>query len=321
MTSKNKSLCICLTPLHVLIAARIAEHEGIKFDRGVYLANTNNEKNKFYAKEMDLFCNTVDFILLPNETSFSKLRHLHIYLSRLYFRIKFTKYCRFNTVYLGNSIHNYLFALLSAISFFRCVTFDDGILNIKTNSELKRKDKSTSKLFLYLSGITFSKEKLISKSNLHYSIYSNPNVFGNVKIIHLLDVDRQAANIVSETKIVKIFLGSPPEFSSDIWKIIGESVKKIQPDGYLPHPREVEKKIFNVKYIDTKYVAEHYVLNLLSESSNVQCELYGYEGSALLNLAGQERIKVFSVMSQNDENLELIHLMKSAGVNFIQDSI
>lgn len=316
----NPSLCICLTPLHVLIAAKISEFEGVKFSKGVYLTYTDNDKSKFYAKEMEQFCLSVDYVLLPSETSYSTLKHLHIFVRRLYFRLKFSKYGKANKVYTGTSINHYLFALLSAIDFDRLITFDDGITNIKINSDLKRKDKWTAKLFLLLSGITYWREKLISKSSLHYSIYSTPNVFANVKSIKLLNFKSKADLVSTDSESIKVFLGSPPEFSVDVWKLISDSIDNVQPNGYLPHPREIEKRISNVDYIDTALVAEHYVLNLLSENPNMQCELYGYEGSALLNLAGQDRINVFSVMPLSNENSDLINLMKSAGVSFIDDS-
>jgi hypothetical protein len=171
-----------------------------------------------------------------------------------------------------------------------------------------------------LSGITYWREKLISKLNLHYSIYSTPNVFANVKSIKLLNFKTKADFASTDSKLIKVFLGSTPEFSVDVWKIISDSIEQIQPNGYLPHPREIEKRVSNVNYVDTALVAEHYVLNLLSEDPNVQCELYGYEGSALLSLAGQDRIKVFSVMPFSNENSDLINLMKSAGVSFIDGS-
>lgn len=316
----NPSLCICLTPLHVLIAAKVSEFEEIMFSKGVYLTYTDNDKSKYYAKEMERFCLSVDYVLLPNETSYLALKHLHIFARRLYFRLKFSKYRKANKVYTGTSINHYLFSLLSAVNFNKLITFDDGITNIKLNSDLKRKDKWPAKLFLLFSGITYWTEKLISKSSLHYSIYSTPNVFANVKSIKLLDLKSKGDLGTNSSKVINVFLGSPPEFSADVWKIISDSIDKIQPNGYLPHPREIEKRISNVNYIDTAFVAEHYVLNLLSENPNLQCELYGYEGSALLNLAGQDRIKVFSVMPYSNENSDLINLMKLAGVSFIDDS-
>ena len=320
MMVSNSNICVCLTPLHVLVATRIAELEGIKFTKGIYLTYTNNDKSKFYAKEMEQFCLSVDYVLLPSEKSYSRHKHIHIFLRRLYYRLKFAKYGKVSSVYTGTSINHYLFALLSAINFDRLITFDDGIINIKQNSDLKLKDKWSAKLFLLLSGITYWREKLISKSNLHYSIYTTPNAFANVKSIKLLNFKTKADLVSTDSKLIKVFLGSPPEFSVDVWKIISDSIEKIQPNGYLPHPREIEKRVSNVKYIDTALVAEHYVLNLLSEGPNVQYELYGYEGSALLNLAGQERVKVFSVMPLSNENSDLINLMKSAGVSFIDAS-
>lgn len=318
--ANNNNICICLTPLHVLIAERIASFEGIQFTRGIYLTYTNNEKSKYYAKEMEKFCISVDYVLLPSETNYSKPKHVHIFLRRLHFRLKFSKYGKVDYVYTGTSINHYLYALLSAINFNRLITFDDGIINIKQNSALKIKDNCKVKLFLLLSGITYWNERFFSKSSMHYSIYSTPNVFSNVKTINLLNFENKNEKGITDKIVFKLFLGSPPELSTDVWNIIGKFINHIKPNGYLPHPREVEKKITNINYIDTKLVAEHYVLNLLSENSNMECELYGYEGSALLNLAGQDRIKVYSVMPRTKDNSDLIALMKSAGVCFMNET-
>ncbi|HEX4879686.1 MAG TPA: hypothetical protein VFV39_07575, partial [Limnobacter sp.] len=40
MHSKESSqrLCVCLTPLHVLIASRLSKSTGMRFDMGVYMA-------------------------------------------------------------------------------------------------------------------------------------------------------------------------------------------------------------------------------------------------------------------------------------------
>lgn len=313
----NDSICICLTPLHVLIARRIYEKKGIKFSKGIYLSYVDNDKNRFYVDEMRAFCEAVDDVLLPSEDSYGSLKHLAMYVRRLQFRLKFSAYRHVRDVYTGTSINHYLYALLSAIKFSRLVTFDDGVENIKTDSALKIKEKPSAKLFLWLSGITYGRDRMLSKSSLHYSIYNAINVYTKTEKIDLLGVTVPSKQSHPFTKVVKIFLGPPPEVSKDVADVISRSLLAIQPDGYIAHPREVIHRIQTITYIDTHLVAEHYILNLLTEDPTTTCEVYGYEGSALLNLAGMSRVKVFSVMPSESGNENIRRMMQSSGVNLM----
>ena len=229
MSQAIDSLCVCLTPLHVLIASRICALNGVKFTKGVYITYTDNDKSKFYASELEKLCGTMDYVLLPSENSLSTPKHWHIFIRRLRYRLKFSNYPAVHVLYTGTSINSYLNALLSAVHFKKLVTFDDGILNIKDNSELKIKTKWSAKLYLLMSGITFYTEKIISNSTLHYSIYDTKNVFDHVKKIDLLSTTNDQNQSRGAVKVVKIFLGSPPEADAEIWNNIAKSIAEIQP--------------------------------------------------------------------------------------------
>lgn len=317
MNKITESLCICLTPLHVLIARGIYEKKGVKFSKGIYLSYVDNDKSRFYADEMHQFCETTDYLLLPSEDTYVWPKRLHIFIRRLHYRIKFSVYGKVRFVYTGTSINHYLYALLSAIKFSHLVTYDDGVENIKADSILKTKEKFSAKIFLLLSGITYWRDKLISESTLHYAIYNGINVYTKTEKINLLRATLPSKQHHQLSKVVKIFLGPPPEVSKDVADVISRSLLAIQPDGYIAHPREVIHRIQTITYIDTHLVAEHYILNLLNEDPAILCEVYGYEGSALLNLAGISRIKVFSVMPSESGNENIRGMMQSSGVNLM----
>jgi hypothetical protein len=317
MKKNIESLCICLTPLHVLIAQKIYEKKGVKFSKGIYLSYLDNNKNRFYADEMHQFCESTELILLPSEASYFCPKHLHIFIRRLYFRIKFSAYSNVSTIYTGTSINHYLYALLSGLKFNHLVTYDDGVENIKANSVLKTKEKFSAKLFLLSSGITYWRDKLISESSLHYSIYNGTNVYEKTEKIEFLSATFPIQQHVQPSKVVKIFLGPPPEVSSSVEEVISKSILAIKPDGYIAHPREVNFRNEVLTYINTNLVAEHYILNLLNNEPAVSCEVYGYEGSALLNLASIPRIKVVSVMESEPDKKNIREMMKSYGINFL----
>jgi len=317
MKKMTESLCICLTPLHVLIARGIYEKSGVKFSKGIYLNYVDNDKNRFYADEMHKFCEVVDYVLLPSEDTYFWPKHLHIFIRRLNYRFKFSIYGNVRFVYTGTSNNHYLYALLSAINFNNLVTYDDGVENIKADSILKIKEKISAKIFLLLSGITYWRDKLISESTLHYSIYNGINVYSKTEKIDFMMTILPSNNHHQLIKVIKIFLGPPPEVSKAVADVISNSILAIKPDGYIAHPREIIHRIATLNYINTHLVAEHYIINSLNENPTVSYEVYGYEGSALLNLAGIHRIKVFSVMESEPDNQKMRKMMKSSGINFL----
>ena len=309
------SLCVCFTPLNVLIARRVAEINNIKFSKGVFITSVDTEKQKYYANVMLEFCEAVDYTLVPSDDSHFKPRHFSILIRRINYRKLFSKYSPLDAVYVAASYNDYLFELLSGIKFKHFYTFDDGLVNIYDDGTLIRNFGLRAKFFLKLAGVKYWPAKIRDKSELHFTIYKAKHTFNPTQFVELTEASSQISD--ARVNVKKIFLGALPEASDEMWRLIKESVNQIKPDGYLAHPREKIKKIDNVNYINTPLVAEDYVLTDLHNSPNVSYEVYGYDSSALFNLAKVQGVKVISVLPNKPENEPLRNLMVASGISFL----
>ena len=72
--------------------------------------------------------------------------------------------------------------------------------------------------------------------------------------------------------------------------------------------------IEGIEYLETPLVAEDYILNRLRTEPNLAFQIYGYDSSALINLARTPRIEVFSLLGKAAEAAELHALMEKSGV-------
>jgi hypothetical protein len=55
----------------------------------------------------------------------------------------------------------------------------------------------------------------------------------------------------------------------------------------------------------------------MENNSNLFFEVYGYDSSALFNLAKVHGVKVISVLPNNPENAALRNLMQVSGIDFL----
>lgn len=310
------SLCVCFTPLNVLIARRVAEINNIKFSKGVFITSVDTEKQRYYAKVMQEFCETVDYTV-PNDNGNIKPKHLSILVRRIKSRKFFSQYAHVNSVYIATSYSDLVFEFLSSVRFEKLYTYDDGLINIFNDGTLVRIYDWKAKFFLILAGVTYWPTKFMAKTTLHYTIYHAENSFNPTQFIELTNASRELED--NRIDVKKIFLGALPEASDDMWSLIKESVNQINPDGYLAHPREKVKKVDNVFYIKTPLVAEDYILTDLKNNPNVSYEVYGYDSSALFNLAKVQGVKVISVIPNKPENFPLRNLMDKSGISFLND--
>ena len=177
--SADKSLCICLTPLHVLIADRIREENNQVFSLGIYMSYQKDDKQDYYFRKMKSFCKEIEFVKTPKEKYPSGLsKYITIYKRRNNFLQKFYTYGEFDYVLSSSSINHYLWSLIQTSSPDRLETYDDGLLNIaKTPVQHYEKTSFLENLFLNISGIRLNKEKLIKQYARHYSIYEHKNWF------------------------------------------------------------------------------------------------------------------------------------------------
>jgi len=315
---QGKSLCICLTPLHVLIAERVAEKTTQKFDQGIYLSYQDDEKTRVYFNRMTSFCSNIKFVMLPNDAIKSPLKHLKIFVQRWTFRFKNGAYANYSDIYLPTSSNLYLLVLLPILSKSTLITFDDGIVNIAYNEVHRQANHPGifARLYTWATGVLCSLDKLIKLSTKHFSIYSDSvNVCKkNVQYVTLSGDHRLNAD---SSKVIKIFIGPPPEADSSIWQKVNEKILEISPDEFLPHPRDINQMAKNVAYSSTNLIAEDYVINVLEDNPDARIEIYGLQSSALLHLAKLPKVEVFSFIDNNPKNAYLIKLMSQYGIDFI----
>ncbi|MDB5799667.1 MAG: Alpha-2,3-sialyltransferase [Rhodocyclales bacterium] len=312
----TRDLCLCLTPLHALIAGQISRKLGKGFDVGMYVTNVDNAKHRHYAEKMRAYCTCVEYIVTPSEDSYAKPRHLSILLRRLNYRLRWAKLGTFSAVYVPSSLNHYTYILLSSIGLARISTYDDGMLNIQSDSQLLSARTSLSaKIFLRMAGVRFWAEKLMERSAQHFTIYAAKNVFARTVQIGLFDdsADFSAA----DGKDFRLLVGAAPEASPAVWSELQSFVEEAAPDVYLPHPREVEPKLKGVAYLETPLIAEDYISGKLVADPALKIKIFGYESSILVNLAGVPRVESFSLMPDNKDCSEARSLMKRCGVSLV----
>lgn len=315
MRARADQLCACLTPLHVLTARRIAEYGGARFARGLYITSVDNEKDRHYANAMREFCARVEYQVVPGEDGYRAPKHLSIWARRLRYRIAFRRYGPVRTVYVPSSNNHYVYILLSAIRFSELVTFDDGLLNVNPSSPLFRKrTRLRARAFLLAAGVTSWPERIRALATRHFSLYDLENVCPRVEKIRLIgDTDRLPA-LAGKLMPVRILIGPAPEVGAKVWTRLRDAARQLRFDAYLPHPRERGHMIDRIEYVQTPLVAEDYIVSRLKSEPTLAVQIYGYDSTALVNLARTPRIEVFSLLDDTAETSGLRSLMQQSGV-------
>lgn len=317
-SNQHDSLCICLTPLHVLIAEKVSEATGQHFDKGVYFSYNSDSKTEHYYNKMASFCKESEFVLLPNDKINSPIKHIKILLQRWKFSFRFAYFSKFKNVYFPTSYNTYLMILLAITRRTKTHTFDDGILNIAYEEIISpyRSKSFFAKVYEKLTGVFYSIDDLVKRSKEHYSIYpTSQNVCANVKEVSLLRPS--AIHQGEQENIKRIFIGPAPEADDEVWRKVNNKIEEVMPDEFLPHPRDIHQKAKNVHYTQTHLIAEDYVISQLEQNPNIAIEVYGLQSSALIHLAKLPNVVVFSFIDNNPGNSFLIHLMSIYGVNCI----
>jgi beta-galactosamide-alpha-2,3-sialyltransferase len=321
MSETGRSLCVCLTPLHVLIAKRIAELRGQPFSQGLYLTSADNAKSRYYAEEMRRFCSESEYLVLPGESSYAWPRRLSIWLRRWQYRRSFSRFQSVGTLCVPSSLNHYIYILLSAVQFLELETFDDGLINIQSDSPLALWHTSvTAKCFLLAAGVTYWPERIRSVARRHYSIYDVENLCSRVVRLALIEAGGQSAS-QTDSRRIRLFLGPAPEAGDKVWNAFVAASRELSPDAYLPHPRELRHELEGVPILDTPMVAEDYIVSRLKADPDIAFEIYGCESSALINLARTPRVTAFSFLDVSASNEASRKLMESSGVVMLAQSL
>lgn len=318
MSTTDSTLCICMTPLHVLIAKQIARTQNIRFTCGLYITSAVNDKSRHYAEQMRSFCEKQAVIEVPNDQHYPFPKHIHILLRRLSAVKRFRQFGSFNTVLFPSSISHYVYAAVTAARAKRLFSFDDGLLNIEQPSRLLQHRTSWSnKLLLRAGGINYWPEKLIQCSQAHHSLYDAPNAYGRITRLSLGGDVQQTAHqdkLPESGPVFRILIGLAPEAHRAAQEAVKVAVDRYKPDYYLPHPRSLVSSFEGVKTLETALIAEDYVLDLLQRKAAARIEIYGYESSVLINLAGVAGVTTYTLMQDTPAESKARALMLTCGV-------
>lgn len=317
----KKTICICLTPLHVLIARQVAKSLGRTFDIGIYLSYQDDQRQRNYSEAMGDFCKQPLFDVLPKEvygSGFRKYVDLHRVRSSQVAR--YSSLGKFDLVLSSCSINHHLWCLLSAVSPKLLLTYDDGLLNLQSENLTYSKTTSIFKrMLLQLSGVDFYTEKVLLRSEQHYSIYQDKNWFERSCYVPLVGEAESDSSINNEcpTRTLKIFIGPAPEYPDAMWKKVEQHLRDNADSLYLPHPRDTHARFEFVQLLQTDLIIEDYVAQALKKNADLSIEITGTASSALINLSGQSRLKTRSILPDLPEHREMTALFKRHGVELV----
>lgn len=322
MNSKptNKRLCVCLTPLHVLIAARLSERTGMQFDLGVYMAYQQDEKQSHYFNQMGEFCKHILFVTLPKEEYPRGLgKYIALFRRRRQHLKKFIELGRFSFALTSCSINHYLWCILQACKPARLETYDDGLLNIASTPRQHYLPTSLKeKLLLRLCGLSLNKDELIKRSAMHYTVYGGNNMFPHTQRIDWLQATDRAriTRQPQVDRVEQIFICPSPEAPDHIWAMVEQHLNANPDMLYLPHPRGMKHLNTNSRPLETHLIIEDHVMRTLRDLP-CRFKLVGTESSALINLANMDGVAAWSILPDLPEHAESRALMEQHGVRLL----
>ncbi|MDU5325674.1 glycosyltransferase family 52 [Campylobacter ureolyticus] len=317
------NLFICFTPLQILICEKIIENYHNEEFELLLICNYNNKKLPFYANRMK-----------PKAKNIFKTR---VYQADIYknlnclLKIKsMLKGKNYINVFTPQPKGLFIATVLNNVTYRNLYSFDDGIANLHYEGnflygklvKLRLINKIKKQIKYLLLGIKPDDfENYTSILKAHYTIFPNmPNLIKNTKEIKLFN--ENFSDKQDRTKTIKLFLGQPI-YEKELEKnriLIEGLIEKFKIDLYLPHPRE-EYIIKNVKYIDTKLIAEDYIISQLQKDKTINFEIYGFFTTALFTLSNLNILKLNAISMQNDEVFEnvksLYNIMQKLNIKVI----
>lgn len=325
MTQHIESLCVCMTPLHVLIAERIAQERGRHFDYGIYLCHEETPKHRFYASRLAAISKVSDFKVEQLVAPTGPLRHWHwvtlLNGIRERFEMKFAGQ-QIKEVVSSTSADRVLMALLAAVKPGELTTFDDGFANVDpAPPPIFVHTRWPQRLILKLAGIGWWPERVHQHSARHYTIYKQTNVVSRTE--HLaLGVDSTAAEASPldqspDAEEIVVFLGPYPEVEKAVLDAFELAASKLKPIGYLPHPRDTHGLLGSVKRIDSLLVAEDFVVQQLRDHGAASVQVYGYNSSGLVNLAAIKGARAYNFVLAGSSPTPGGRMMEQMGVSLV----
>ncbi|QIM62296.1 hypothetical protein A1D29_02695 [Pasteurellaceae bacterium Orientalotternb1] len=315
------NLIICRTPLQSLIAERIIRLKKEEKFFLLYVVDIDNEKQRYYYNKLSGKVSCSEYIVLREYGMLSFYKFFNCLKLLCFFRKNFQY---FDLVCFANLNDVYIWFILSRIKFNYIETFDDGSANIFYDGDYYTEYKMTPirMVFFYFLRLKFSMKKIKELSMRHYTIYPNlRNVIDNTYPIYLFEEITSLSNRKRFDEI-SIFLGQPLIFNGiDYTKEIFDKVREyIDFDYYFPHPRETETHRLGINLIESNFIFEDYVIQLLLHESCEKYNVYTFFSSAILNLTQVNHINCNVIRVKGtilDEYDELYKIYEKIGVKVI----
>lgn len=314
-----KNLFICGTPLHCLIVSRIIEIEKLSSQDNevLYLSYKNKDQTihkQYYSRLSDLAKNS-NFIEINRRIFF------YFYLLKKMFNKKM-----FNSVYVANINMPIVHFILSIIRFNYLYSYDDGVGNIVSGSDLYVR-KQTLKIIIrdiiyFCFGNRFSLQKVRKITNKHYTIYHNmENIHNNLCYLDIFHRKEVITNNGSRSASCIVLLGTVysevVENKNDklvLIKLIQKFINKsLYPVIYIPHPRDIENYFKNVTYCFNHEIAEFELSKLVGSYNDIT--LCGFVSTVQFNVMNYPNIKNFYFHSEL-LRINVLNLYNKVGITF-----
>ena len=314
-------VCLCLTPLHVLTVSAIAAQRGLRFAQGWYLCFVDTPQHRAYARKLEACCDHVHYVVESTSDGTGLQKYLRIAGRRSRLRLQFLRHQpqHIDQAMLPSSLSEGCYLFVSVIRCQQLITYDDGWLNVQPDSLLARvHTKGSTRLLNALTGIRVLPEKIPELSRRHYSIYRLPNHAQRVEVIDLLPTTPQALAAHHQSEVVTerlaYLVGPAPEAGTEVYAAIERLIAKVHLDGVFAHPRDTQRQIRGVPYIDTDLIVEDHVFRVLAERPQALIDVYGYESSVLLNLAHVPRVRAYTICPPDAHRADAVAAMVRGGV-------
>lgn len=292
-----KTLLICYTSLHVMIAERLVKDCYLSDFYLLYICFNKTTRHEYYFERFARKAECGGTILC-----------LHHNLRDLFDLLRWkrvTDRLAFDSIITGNMkhFHSRYVAYLLGIKKFQ--SFDDGSGNIVNGGYFKNmREAIIGRLIFTIMDSSYRYHNVVSKLDVHYSIYSERNVFlpyaKAIKKIDLFD-DRLGEKNEFQDETANVYFGHAlvEDGLCDIGRAeaIDEVIyKKYQINFFVPHPRSISQSEFKPMkdhVVEEPFAAEELVFGLLGKFKRVR--VIGINSTALLNVKCTNRVDAVNI--------------------------
>ena len=323
-SNNMENIFICVTPLEILIAEKIIKFKKIPKQecRIIFLIDKISKKNNYYFNRIKKISTKSNFFLL------NKFKY-----PNYYFKInKLVKKTSPKIIYIAAIDSSLIQYVLSKNIFKKIYTFDDGIGNLTKTYNTGFKKPTIKKILDFMLGINFGEKKIFENVKNHYTIYLNKKNNFSKKPIFIGNLFKKVK--FNKSKTCSIIIGpvfrdlyhsNEKEKQSYILKKFKSFLKKFTIDKkvyIINHPRELENKYFikNLVNINTKYLAEEYIIKIMSKKFN-KITLYSFPVSTVsINLQYLSSVKnvFFNSLQNSGRSFEAIKVANKFNLNYKQ---